>query len=154
MKIILMRHGEAIPFAPSDAERMLTPNGRGEATRTAHLLQQGGFVMPPVFCSTHLRARETAELVTTAWQSDSPTAIAGLTPEDDWQAAMAVIEGLVSDAATVVFHQPILAQIVGHLLTGDHRDDIQPRAVPAAAYVLSLEHFAPGSATLIAAYTP
>lgn len=154
MKIILMRHGEAIPFAPSDAERMLTPNGRGEATRTAHLLEQGGFVMQPLFCSTHVRARETAALVATAWQSDPPTAIAGLTPEDDWQAAMAVIEAQVSDTATVVFHQPILAQIVGHLLTGDHRADLQPRAVPAAAYVLSLEHFAPGSATLIAAYTP
>ena len=28
MNIILMRHGEAVPFAPKDADRMLTPKGR------------------------------------------------------------------------------------------------------------------------------
>lgn len=154
MKITLMRHGEAVPFAPTDAERLLTPTGRGEATRTANLLLQGGFAPKIILSSTHQRAIETAGLVADICDCDQPKAIAGITPEDDWTAAMGIIEAHATDGLLVVFHQPILAQIVGHLLTGDARADIRPRAVPAAAYVLSLAHFLPGSATLIAGYTP
>ena len=40
MNIILMRHGEAVPFAPNDGDRVLTPNGKGEASNTGTQLKK------------------------------------------------------------------------------------------------------------------
>jgi len=154
MKITLMRHGEAVPFAPTDAERRLTPTGRGEATRTTNQLRHGGFHPTQVLCSTHQRAIETATIVADLFDLPAPGSVTGILPEDPWQAALAVLESQLSEGTLVVFHQPILTQIVGHLLSGDPRMDVEPRAVPATAYVLSLEDFVAGGATLIAAYTP
>ena len=56
--------------------------------------------------------------------------------------------------AYFVFHQPILTQIVGHLTEANANADVRPRAAPATAYVLALETFLPGAATLVGAYQP
>jgi len=41
MNIILMRHGEAVPFAVNDGDRELTPKGKSEASRTGTQLKMG-----------------------------------------------------------------------------------------------------------------
>ena len=53
-----------------------------------------------------------------------------------------------------MFHQPILTEIVGYLTEGQAKVDVQPRAVPATAYLLKLPAFLPGAATLVGAYQP
>ena len=63
MNIILMRHGEAVPVALNDGDRILTPNGRGEASNTGTQLKQAGWEPQTVFCSTRVRAQQTSELV-------------------------------------------------------------------------------------------
>jgi hypothetical protein len=67
---------------------------------------------------------------------------------------MAVIESHASDGSLFVFHQPILTEIVGYLTEGQAQADVQPRAVPATAYLLKLSAFLPGAATLVGAYQP
>lgn len=155
MQIILMRHGEAVPFAPTDAERALTPKGLGEARQSANQLRMAGFVPKRIWVSSRLRAQQTAEQVRTVFAQDEvPQVLDGITPEDPWASAMMVLERNVRDGDLVVFHQPILMSIVASLITGDAGGYVEPNAVPAAAYVLSLEAFVPGTATLVAAYTP
>ncbi len=44
MNIILMRHGEAVPFAVNDGDRELTPKGKSEASRTGTQLKNGGWI--------------------------------------------------------------------------------------------------------------
>ena len=63
MNIILMRHGEAVPFAVNDGDRELTPKGKSEASRAGTQLKQGGWIPESVFCSTRIRAQQTAALV-------------------------------------------------------------------------------------------
>lgn len=155
MQIILMRHGEAVPFAPTDAERALTPAGVGQSRQTAHQLQQAGFGPNRLIASTRLRAQQTAEQVQSVFpELTTITQWPGITPEDEWQVALGELERQCVDGDLVVFHQPILMQIVAYLVTGDARGYVHPDAVPAAAYVLSLEAFLPGAATLVSAYIP
>ena len=66
MNIILMRHGEAVPFAPNDGDRVLTPNGKGEASNTGTQLKKAGWIPQSVFCSTRIRAQQTSELIISA----------------------------------------------------------------------------------------
>lgn len=151
----LMRHGEAVPFAPRDEDRPLTPTGQGEATQIGQRLVHAGFAPKAIAHSPRLRAQQTAQLVEGACVEQPQRAEwSGISPDDPWQDAMTVLEAGVRDQHLVVFHQPILAHILGYLLEGDPHVDLQPRAVPAAAYVLDCQHWLPGSARLIAAYTP
>lgn len=155
MNIILMRHGEAVPFAPNDGDRILTPNGKGEASNTGTQLKKAGWIPKTVFCSTRIRAQQTSELVIGALGLVmKPQVLKGITPEADWAEAAVTIEQHATDQGLFVFHQPILTQIVGHLTEANANADVQPRAVPATAYVLALETFLPGSATLVGAYQP
>ena len=155
MNIMLMRHGEAVPFALNDGDRILTPNGRGEASNTGTQLKQAGWEPQTVFCSTRVRAQQTSELVIGALGlAMKPQVLKGITPEYDWTEAAVTIEQHATDQSLFVFHQPILTQIVGHLTEANANADLQPRAAPATAYVLALETFLPGSATLVGAYQP
>ena len=155
MYIILMRHGEAVPFAPNDRDRILTPTGKSEATNTGLQLKRGGWSPKAIYCSNRIRAQRTADLVIGVMRLDMiANTLEGITPEDDWLDAMAVIEGHASNNSLFVFHQPILTQIVGHLTEGDPWYVGHPQAVPATAYVLQLDAFLPGVATLVGSYQP
>ena len=155
MNIILMRHGAAVPFAMNDGDRELTPEGKSEASLTGTQLKHGGWIPESVFCSTRIRAQQTAALVLESLGCDLESQmIDGITPEDDWSEAMAVIESRASDRSLFVFHQPILTDIVGYLTEGQANFDVRPRAVPATAYLLELSAFFPGAATLVGAYQP
>ena len=155
MNIILMRHGEAVPFAPKDADRMLTPKGKAEASNIGTQLKKDDWMPQAVFCSTRNRAQETLQLVISALGSlGDPVVVDGITPEDDWTAAIAIIEQKAVDKSLFVFHQPILTQIIGYLTEADANFDVYPRAATATAYVLTLDAFLPGAATLVGAYQP
>ena len=155
MNIILMRHGEAVPFASNDGDRVLTPNGRGEASNTGNQLKKAGWIPQKVFCSTRNRAQQTSALVISVLGlAIKPQVLKGITPEDDWADAAATIKQYATDQCLFVFHQPILTQIVGHLTEANTNADVHPRAAPATAYVLALETFLPGAATLVEAYQP
>ena len=155
MHIILMRHGEAVPFAPNDADRILTPKGKSQATNTGSQLKRGGWSPEAVYCSSLIRAQQTAELVIDVMRLDViATKVEGITPEDDWVNAITMIENRASHNSLFVFHQPILTQIVGHLTEGDPRYVGHPNAVPATAYILQLDAFLPGIATLVGSYQP
>ncbi|HBX25989.1 MAG TPA: phosphohistidine phosphatase SixA [Gammaproteobacteria bacterium] len=155
MHIILMRHGEAVSFAPNDADRILTPTGKSQATTIGSQLKRGGWNPEAIYCSTRIRAQQTAELVIDAAGLDvTATSVEGITPEDDWVNAMAVIEKHASNNSLFVFHQPILTQIVGHLTEDDPWYVGHPRGVPATAYILQLDAFLPSAATLVGSYQP
>lgn len=155
MHIILMRHGEAVPFARNDADRILTPKGKSQATNTGSQLKRGGWSPETVYCSTLIRAQQTAELVIDVMRLDViANKVEGITPEDDWRDAITMIENLASNNSLFVFHQPILTQIVGHLTEGDPRYVGLPHAVPATAYILQLDAFLPDIATLVGYYQP
>lgn len=63
MKIlILLRHGQAEPYADTDAQRPLTPAGHEKVAASARALQQAGYHPDLLLCSPLLRAVQSAQL--------------------------------------------------------------------------------------------
>lgn len=66
--LVLLRHGESTLNAQGRLTGLLDPGltdrGRNEATHAAELLRAASFEPDSVYCSTMLRARETAKLIT------------------------------------------------------------------------------------------
>jgi phosphohistidine phosphatase len=142
MQLILMRHGEAIPFARTDADRTLTPRGEAEAIEIGHQLRQARVSVVRGHSSGYRRAFQTCQLMCTE------------TPDSALDAALKALERAVSDGDLVVFHQPLLTKVVGYLVYADPTHDVEPRAMTGTAYVLSLSDFSRGGARLIASYQP
>ncbi len=65
MKLLLLRHGEAVParLAGSDARRWLTVNGRDTIRRVAAAAKAEELALTQVYCSPLVRAVQTAELL-------------------------------------------------------------------------------------------
>lgn len=62
MKLYIARHASAEDIATTDASRLLTPIGRGEARVLGMALAKGGAKLTHVFSSPLIRARQTAEI--------------------------------------------------------------------------------------------
>ena len=124
MKLYLFRHGIAADretFAGKDAERPLTEDG----TRKTRLAAQGLRRVAPAFdlilSSPLLRARQTAELVVTAYEGRPPLRFS------DWLAEDAAHEEVIREiralrpapgALLLVGHEPNLSELASLLLTG------------------------------------
>lgn len=69
MKLILLRHAKSSWDDPilDDHDRPLNERGRGSATAIGQWLNRKGHHPDQVACSTALRARETCDLVSSAW---------------------------------------------------------------------------------------
>ncbi len=62
MKIlILLRHGQAQPYAPTDAQRPLTAAGQEKVAASAQALKEAGY-RPTLLCSPLLRAVQSAQI--------------------------------------------------------------------------------------------
>ena len=61
--LILMRHGQAEPYADTDAQRPLTPAGHKKVLTSAYALQKEGHLPSLLLCSPLLRALQSAQLV-------------------------------------------------------------------------------------------
>jgi len=154
MQLILMRHGEAIPFAETDAARVLTPRGISEATQVGRRLKASGFVIRAVHSSGYRRASQTRERVMAEAGGVLGSDIPNLTPDSPVPEALRALEAGVGDGDLVVFHQPLLTKLVGYLVHGDLNFDVEPRALTGTAYVLQLDTFLPGEARCLAVYQP
>ena len=63
MRLYIVRHGEAERRAPTDAERMLTPQGRRQVTALWQTLSAEGVTPGRLVSSPYVRARQTAEAI-------------------------------------------------------------------------------------------
>lgn len=117
MKLVLMRHAEAVSVAGSDAERALTPRGLEQARETAQwLLQQfpppaAGHASLQVFSSPYLRARQTGSIVAEVLRQPL-LALSHVTPDDDARVALGAIEeAATAETVVVVTHMPLVATL-------------------------------------------
>ncbi|NBS12306.1 MAG: phosphohistidine phosphatase SixA [Gammaproteobacteria bacterium] len=154
MQLILMRHGEAIPFAPTDVERQLTPRGETEARDVGRQLREAGVQIMRGHHSGYRRARHTCQLVCEAVGAHPGMELPQLTPDSRVEAALQALELGTGAGDLVVFHQPLLTKLVGYLVYADPTYDVEPRAITGTAYVLLLNDFARGGAQLLETYQP
>ena len=57
-----MRHGKAEPYAQTDTQRPLTPEGRQKIAAAAQALKKAGYQPDLLLCSPLLRARQSAQI--------------------------------------------------------------------------------------------
>lgn len=118
MNVYLIRHGDAVSAA-ENAERPLSSLGRQQATHAVQAIIEHGALVPRVYHSGILRARQTAEIIARAL---NPVPIleshAGLLPEDDPAIVAAELDSL-DDSIALVGHLPYLRRLAGLLIYGD-----------------------------------
>ena len=124
MRLWLLRHGQAEPYASSDAQRRLTAHGRQQVLHSAaHLL---GRPLDAIISSPYLRARQTAELVGEALQSTLVQEIVPwLTPESSVREALALLAARPEAEILLVSHLPLIGEVAGMLVHG-HRQSAMP----------------------------
>lgn len=129
MRLWLLRHGEAQRFAPQDALRALTEQGRREVLESTAQLR--GRPLEAILASPYVRARQTAELVAETLGYPGVVEIqAWLTPDSDPADALSQLFRRPEGELLVVTHQPFVGALAGLLLHG-HRQSPLPMRTAA-----------------------
>ncbi|MGL4269424.1 MAG: phosphohistidine phosphatase SixA [Plesiomonas sp.] len=123
MYIFIMRHGEAVTHAASDAQRALTPRGRQESRLMAEwLIGQTTGGVEKVLVSPYLRAQQTWETVRTVLSSTpTPEVWDSLIPEGNPQPAADYLTALAAEgvqSVLIVSHLPLVGYLVADLCPG------------------------------------
>lgn len=156
MKIALVRHGEAEPFAARDAERALTARGQAQARETGAWLRVAlaGQGRARLLASPYRRAQETARAVMGEWPLECVT-VDAITPDTDPRVALAAIEqaaGPADEVLVVVSHMPLVAGLASWLesatVAGSRGFGL------AEARVLETDLLGPGLARQVDVYVP
>lgn len=131
MRLWLLRHGQAVERAASDAERELTEAGRLEVRQAARRL--AGRPLAAILASPYVRARQTAELVRDELGFGGAFLNAPwLTPESDPREALLHLEAYEAKEILLVTHQPLVG-ILGGLLIHGHRQQPLPMRTASLA---------------------
>lgn len=119
MQLLLMRHGEAEPYANSDPERPLHESGRQEVLHRALQLKKGGYVPDKLVASPYLRARQTALIVAEELHLPAPSLSEAITPAAEPEEAAAALRAIYGSVkiGLAVMHQPVITRLI-YFLTG------------------------------------
>ncbi len=123
MKLYLVQHGEAIS-EEVDPQRPLTEKGFAEVSKMARFARATGCRAPMIWHSGKLRARQTADLLARALQSEEGVQErGGLAPSDPIEPMLEELAARQADLM-VVGHLPFLAKLASMLLCGSFSDMI------------------------------
>jgi len=116
MSLFLVQHGKSLP-AEIDPDKGLSEEGAAEVKHIAGVAKRYGI---PVQCIRHSgkkRARQTAEILTSALGPVSDVQeISGLNPMDDVADFASMLEG--RDNHMLVGHLPFMERLTAYLITG------------------------------------
>lgn len=140
MRILLVRHGEAVPYdtTPVDELRWLTAAGRAGVRDVAQALAQRGVRLTQVFTSPLVRAVQTCEILVQHVHpaSDVPVSVhVGLAAEEGsiTQALAPLAKAGEDDVIALVTHMPKVSAMAAYL-TGNQRFE---QFATGAVYMLS-----------------
>ena len=142
IQLYVMRHGDAVMQAATDADRPLSRVGTEQVSRAASPLRG---VNPQVFwASPYLRAQETAQIVKAETQIKADIQIQpGITPDDSpRQVATLLAEIEVAESILMVSHNPLVTGLVNLLVEG-HSHGPHGMATASIA-LLEFDVLAPG----------
>lgn len=126
MQVLIMRHGDAVYEAASDAERPLTDQGRDESSLMARWLSRKVADIDRVLVSPYLRARQTLDtLQEYLVLPDGYEVLPELTPGGDAGLVCCYLQVLANEGLNrvlVISHLPL----VGYLVT-----DLCPHEQPS-----------------------
>ena len=160
MRLYLMRHATAVPQGTpgcvQDADRVLTAEGKAEATAVAQGLQRLRIVPDLIVTSPYIRAIETAEQVRRLLQPKlSCRQLDELRSEADPRATSIALKTLSAyEELLLVGHEPHLSAWVAELVSG--HEPMRCQMKKAAVACVEIERVPPpaGSGTLRWLMTP
>lgn len=114
---MILRHGKAEAFAPSDHQRRLTERGRREATAAGRWLSDHGIVPTHAFVSSAVRTRETWKALVEGTGTPAEARVEDAVYSADADSALEVLRRAPADAEVVLYvgHNPTAASLA-HLL--------------------------------------
>ncbi|KGY12932.1 phosphohistidine phosphatase [Vibrio tubiashii] len=132
MKIFIMRHGEAEHFAPSDAERELTPSGRRASAAVARACAEKGFSQfDKVLVSPYIRAQQTWQEISASFTSEQVEVCEDITPYGDSEHVADYVSALIDtyhyESVLLVSHLPLVGYLTAEFVT-----DIHPPMFPTS----------------------
>ncbi|MEW6722590.1 MAG: phosphohistidine phosphatase SixA [Candidatus Micrarchaeota archaeon] len=116
MEAYLVQHGEAEP-EEKDPERPLSARGRKEVAKVAALLSKSGVRPAEILHSPKLRAKQTAEILSSALGVPA-SEFQDIRPNDDPSIAKDLISARGADLM-LVGHLPNLSRLASLLITGN-----------------------------------
>jgi phosphohistidine phosphatase len=123
MRLYLVQHGDALP-KDLDPERPLSAKGRQDAAHLGGALARSRLAPARIYHSGKLRAKETAELISSALSGRRPLEhLDGLAPNDPVRAFMDKVEVWWEDVI-VVGHLPFMSKLVAALVAGNEEAPI------------------------------
>ena len=117
MKLILMRHAEAVP-GQDDFSRPLSPKGQNDAIKAARSFHAAGWLVDELLSSPLVRAQETRKILTKNLKELRSTASVFreeteelLKPGFSWADARHILERRAVNCSIWIFHAPDIAHL-------------------------------------------
>ena len=124
MNLYFMRHGIALPSddlsAGADRDRPLSPKGMKRLSKAAKGMSRLGISFDVLLTSPLARARQTADIVAGAMDSEAPVEeLSSLAPESSLEQLMLDLNRYQDRGdLLLVGHEPSLSHVLSHLLGG------------------------------------
>lgn len=115
MKLFIMRHGEASPYAERDSLRELTDFGRKQVDKVAKKSLQDLQCVEQVWVSPYVRAQQTADIVLSHLKETPVRTHPGITPDGHSQFILEEIAALQVQNLLLVSHMPLVGDLVNGL---------------------------------------
>lgn len=117
MKIVIMRHGDAVIGADDDAARALTATGRQQSRNMANWLQSQLPQVDLVLVSPYLRAQQTWQAISDLFPGAKVETVAELVPHGRVSRVVDELLALQNDIGTVlvISHLPLVGYLVAEL---------------------------------------
>lgn len=135
MKVFIMRHGEAVHYANSDAERELTEHGQSQSIAVAKACaKQGINQFDLVLVSPYVRAQQTWEQISSFFAASQIETYDEITPYGRSEQVASYISALIQlhnyQRVLLVSHLPLVGYLAAELVTG-----IMPPMFPTSGLV-------------------
>lgn len=153
MQLYVMRHGDAIRVAPTDADRPLSPLGEHQALTMVESMLEA----PPerLLASPYLRAQQTARIVQRGLSEHGITlsieTVDYITPDDSPSDVVRLLSQYNDECILMVSHQPLVGCLVT-LLSEGHT--MGAPMLTASIANLTMDQIGVGMATLEWIKTP
>lgn len=136
MNIFIMRHGDAVRTAASDAARTLTEKGKQDVFNVAQSISADGIDIERIISSTYARAVETAQIVARVFNIDSEIITCpDITPDIPPHIAIHNLDTLLKPNTFVVSHLPLVSHLIARLVGEGAEANGIPMTTSACAWL-------------------
>lgn len=117
MQLYIMRHGDALSFARTDAERPLSEHGMRQAATMASCFRDA--LPTRVIVSPYLRAQQTCSIVCEELGINQFDTVNGITPDVDPRGVVRLLQNYEHESSLLmVSHQPLVSALIALLVDG------------------------------------